>query len=61
MWTLRVLGVMIGEHIAIIKKGFRGHNLYKHDSLFDNKDPSSLHLVGIDTFSPQWRELMPGV
>lgn len=53
--TSRVLQVRINEHIANIIKGFKGHRLSTHLRMCHNRDPSSLKLLDIDTFSPNWR------
>lgn len=54
--TVRALQVRLNEHVANIKQGFPGNYLSRHCAKYHNRSPAGTLFVGIEKYSPHWRE-----
>lgn len=55
--TTRALGVHIGEHLANIRKGFRGHSLFKHilPVSWQGSFLFAGYSIGIEKYTAYWQ------
>lgn len=53
--TVRPLQVRLNEHIGNIRRGFRGHPVYRNYLEVHNMDPRGMSFLAIDKLKSHWR------